>query len=30
MANIGNLKRNEIAGKVWFVVSPVKHIGFVR
>lgn len=29
-ANIGNIKRNEISGKVWFVVSPMKHFGFVR
>ena len=29
-ANIGNVKRSEIAGKVWFVVSPMKHFGFVR
>jgi len=30
MANIGNVKRSEIAGKVWFVVSPVKDLGFVK
>ena len=30
VANIGNVKRNEIAGKVWFVVSPMKHLGFVK
>ena len=30
VANIGNVKRNEIAGKVWFVVSPMKHFGFVK
>ena len=30
MANIGNVKRSEIVGKVWFVISPMKHIGFVR
>ncbi len=29
-ANIGNIKRKEISGKVWFVVSPMKHFGFVR
>ncbi len=28
--NIGNVKKSEIAGKVWFVVSPMKHFGFVR
>ena len=30
MANIGNVKREEIAGRVWFVVSPMKHFGFVK
>lgn len=30
VANIGNVKRNEIVGKVWFVVSPMKHFGFVK
>ena len=30
VANIGNVKRSEIAGKVWFVVSPMKHFGFVK
>ena len=29
-ANIGNVKRDEIAGKVWFVVSPMNHFGFVK
>ena len=28
--NIGNIKRSEIKGKVWFVVSPMKHFGFVK
>lgn len=28
--NIGNVKKSDIAGKVWFVVSPMKHLGFVR
>ena len=28
--NIGNVKRSEIVGKVWFVVSPMKHFGFVK
>ena len=27
VANIGNVKRNEIAGKVWFVVSPMSILG---
>ena len=30
MADIGNVKRSEIEGKVWFTVSPVTHLGFVR
>ncbi len=30
MANIGNVKRSEIAGKVWFTVSPLKRFGFVK
>ena len=29
-ANIGNVKRSEIAGKVWFVVSPMQDAGFVK
>ena len=29
-ANVGNVKKSEIAGKVWFVVSPMKHFGFVK
>ena len=29
-ANIGNVKRNEIAGKVWLVVSPWENFGFVK
>ena len=29
-ANVGNVKRSEIAGKVWLVVSPMKHFGFVK
>ena len=28
--NIGNVKRSEIVGKVWFVVSPMKDFGFVK
>ena len=30
MANVGNVKKSEIAGKVWFVISPMKHFGFVK
>ena len=30
MANVGNVKQSEIAGKVWLVVSPMKHFGFVK
>ena len=30
VANIGNVKRSEIAGKVWFVTSPMKRFGFVK
>lgn len=29
-ANVGNVKRSEIAGKVWIVISPIKHFGFVK
>ena len=29
-ANVGNVKKSEMAGKVWFVVSPMKHFGFVK
>ena len=29
-ADIGSVKRSEIDGKVWFVVSPGKTFGFVR
>lgn len=29
-ADIGNVKRSEIRGKVWLVVSPMKHFGFVK
>ena len=28
--NIGNVKRSEIVGKVWFVVSPMKDFGFIK
>ena len=30
MADIGNVKRSEIFGKVWFVASPGPDFGFVR
>ncbi len=30
MPNVGNVKKSEITGKVWFVISPVKHLGFVK
>lgn len=30
MADVGNVKRTEIEGKVWFVISPKSHFGFVR
>ena len=30
VADIGNVKRTEIEGKVWFVISPMKHLGFVK
>lgn len=30
MADVGNVKRSYIYGKVWFVVSPGKHFGFVH
>ena len=30
MADIGNVKRSEIYGKVWFVASPGSDFGFVR
>lgn len=29
-AEIGNVKRSEIEGKVWFIVSPRKSFGFVK
>lgn len=29
-ANVGNVKQSEIAGKVWIVISPIKHFGFVK
>lgn len=30
MADVGNVKRSEIEGKVWFVISPKEHFGFVK
>lgn len=27
---IGNVKRSTIEGKVWFIVSPGEHLGFVK
>lgn len=30
MAEIGNVKRSEIKGKVWFVISPRRNFGFVK
>lgn len=29
-ANIGNVKRDYIAGKAWFVVEPLDKIGFIK
>ena len=29
-ADIGNIKREEISGRVWLIVSPTKHFGFVK
>ena len=28
--DIGNVKRSEIEGKVWFIISPASQIGFVK
>ena len=30
VANIGNVKRAEIKGKVWFVIAPKDNFGFVK
>ena len=30
MANVGNVKRSEIEGKVWIIVSPSEHFGTVK
>jgi len=29
-ANIGNVKKEYIVGKAWFIVSPLKDFGFVK
>ena len=29
-ANIGNVKKEYIMGKAWFIVSPLKDFGFVK
>ncbi len=29
-ADVGNVERKDIYGKAWFVVSPLRHIGFIR
>lgn len=30
MADIGTVKRSEIYGKAWFIVSPYDHFGFIK
>ncbi len=30
MADVGNVKRTHIYGRVWFVLSPLEHAGFVK
>lgn len=30
MADIGTVKRSEIYGKAWFIVSPHEHFGFIK
>ena len=30
MADVGNVKRSYIYGKVWFVLSPQKHFGLIK
>lgn len=30
MADVGNVKRTYIYGRVWFVLSPLEHAGFVK
>ncbi len=29
-ADVGNVRRKDIYGKAWFVISPIKNIGFIR
>ncbi len=29
-ANIGNVKKEHIVGKAWFIISPLKNFGFVK
>ena len=29
-ANIGNVNKQDIVGKVWFRVSPIKEMGFIK
>lgn len=29
-ANIGNVKKEHIVGKAWFIISPLKSVGFVK
>lgn len=29
-ANVGNVDKQDMEGKVWFVVSPIKKLGFVK
>ena len=29
-ADIGNVNLSDIEGKVWFVISPMSHFGFVK
>lgn len=29
-ANIGNINKEDIAGKAWFIISPRKQMGFVK
>ena len=27
---VGNVKKTDIEGKVWFVISPKEHVGFLK
>lgn len=29
-AGVGNVRKEDIAGRVWFCISPAEHVGFVR